>query len=407
MTDLHRLALHGSVADIADWLRAATDADRAEAKTWLLDESRSELKFDPNPTTLDAIHRVERYRAFVLGLLPPAEAAKRLTRLTVSGDLELIRHPNKNSSVAAIAIDRGQNWCAIFVSALDKARLVEFAACRYVLMRPVIDAYSLPTPEGAAFTQGWVSSHIVWDPETGTTVTRRELLAADLRLVELFTATMKHNLANQLPQFGRLIAEFVGDGTLDRAAVIATCFAMLAEHAKPGTQIVMARMFTELVLSEHDPVPALPALLHHIAAAHGSVAKALLPCVLRQLDHVDDLRELALTIANRPEKQIKSTLVRHIARMEADGGISDEFKAEALDCFIDDADATVRELCPTGAARPGHVFEWPAVTARGIVGEGDWTATPQGAAVVGGDASGRPLSPARVGRSAWQPPSLR
>lgn len=95
-------------------------------------------------------------------------------------------------------------------------------------------------------------------------------------------------------------------------------------------------------LGADDQLPPTARLLNHLASGHRTLVKSILPVALRQVTDPADLTDLTLTIANRPERQLKDTVVSALSSPDLRSRLGDDEIVEALSCFVDDDDARLR-----------------------------------------------------------------
>ncbi|HSP60863.1 MAG TPA: hypothetical protein VLO09_07360 [Ornithinimicrobium sp.] len=299
-------------------------------------------------------------RALALAVLPPAQAARELGRLTSGW-----RRAPCDALGVEVALTRGPGFCQPF---LDAASRLTFGkeemwgvgwVARFGL--PLVEAGMAQLPDGPAFGRAWAALLEGTGPEGSLVEELRDTpsvaegLAVALATPDAFASLETFRRPGR--ELEVAVAQLVAEGVLDRGRVLASVLEALTRQDSAHSQRALARILDALELGPDDAAGRLPLLVHLLATARGPVTAVLLPAVVAAAGDAD-VAAVATTVFTRPEKAQRTTLLRALVAQDAPWGREARVQALTVAADLPDralAERATRALDALGAAPvPAH-----------------------------------------------------
>jgi hypothetical protein len=342
--------------------------ERREARAWVEkqrgDLDRLDVQFaGTSDQRFDARHEGFWILALcAIKLLPPVAAARAVPWSGLWA----------NWSYAGEAIfvqelwDADRDWVAPFVDATSTLKLQGWAenglGTLTRVMRAVVIKHQLPCPSGQAYLANWLSG------TPGDTIV--ECLTDNPLMPDLLLHFLALGESGSYLSLPEDVATLVATGQLDRDLILDHALTLLGTAQRPASQRVLARITTELKLTPAEIPGGLNYLLGILATGHGTAMGFLLPQAIELVGSAEDLNELAILIASRPEKKNKQVLLR--ALTELSDRLGSEAAIQAAELIGDSDDTALTKQVNKMITRLGGaavVAPTPSVT-------GLWAMTP-------------------------------
>jgi hypothetical protein len=270
-----------------------------------------------------------------------------------------------------VVTSRGKDWVRAFVPAAAAAREAN-ARSLFETLGPLVVDFGVPIPDGTMFVEGWLTT--IWMSDEDATT---DLLADDPLMPEMFHCLLSSGQLGRAPAVPGAAARLVEKGLLDRTRVVSQAFDVLTVQQPVGAQRAFARLLRLLEVTKADIPGGLPFAQGLVATCHGSVGAVLLPLVLDLIKAPDELAELCGSIAGRPERAQKATMLRALADDEFQARLGREAVRHSLALFRETSDdqkllSQVDALAATLGERA------PAVVEPDLEPTGLWDLTPPG-----------------------------
>jgi hypothetical protein len=334
---LDQLVATVALAPLEEWLVRASAQELVEARSWhataRLDLRRLHAYGGEiwNNLSEDRRSDLPWVRALLAAGIEGPVAAARLVpwdqfnhRVSAHGKERFLR----------VVASRGKEWVRAFVPAAAAVRDANAnVRALFQTLCPLVEDFGLPVPDGTPFWEGWLRT--IW---TGDVDSTTDLLVNDPMAPELFFRLMSSRLLGQEPAVLGVAARLVKKGLLDRPRVVSQVFDALTIQQAVGVQRELARLLSLLHVTKADIPGGLPFAQGLVATCHGSVGSALLPLVLPLIEAPDELAQLCGTIAGRPERAQKQTMLRALAEDALQARVGREAVHASLAMFRESSD---------------------------------------------------------------------
>lgn len=243
-----------------------------------------------------------------------------------------------------VARTRGPQWVS------DLAARVSMWPFSYRLLAPLLTEFDLPAPPGVGYVRGWEQT--LWRLEFAEVT---EQLCAEPQLRSLLEQYLASDLVGPQPPILRAAVSLVSQGLLERDWLLATAVQQLTSPPRPKAQREIAVLLAALHVGLADLPGGAAFAATLTATCHGSVAAVMLPLLLEDVSAPDELVELVTTVAARPEKGHKQTVLRALKHPALQAGVGVSAVREALEVLRATSEDTklTAQVETTLAALPG------------------------------------------------------
>ncbi|PFG17323.1 hypothetical protein ATK74_1890 [Propionicimonas paludicola] len=310
---LQPLVLTADVDGVQALLASLDTGERAEAAHWL---GQSRRWYSQSRRHVDALVLDQSVRLEVWGELPwilalcavelcgPTTAAERVPW----ADFWDYPHYRGESLLTSLVCAKDSTWATRFVEAASRTRLTDSEARQggavlSRILRAVGRHHHTPCPTGAAFYHSWTAGC----PEPSLT----DAVAGDPWMPELLDYYLDHGGTD--PDVLEAIPTWIEQGVTSRERLLQVSFSLLLTNRRPGSQIMLAKILSQLETTADEVPGGLDYLLGAIATVVGQVGKALLPWAIDLVDDADGMLQLTTVIAARSEKAQKKSLLAALA----------------------------------------------------------------------------------------------
>jgi hypothetical protein len=368
---LDQLVATIALANLEEWLVRASAQELVEARSWHAtarpDLSRLHAYGGEIWDSLSEDRRSDLpwVRALLAAGIEGPVAAARLVPWDEFGHSV---HAHGQELFLRVVTSRGKEWVRAFVPAAASVRDTNAnVRALFETLCPLVENFGLPIPDGTAFLEGWLRTIWMGDEDATT-----DLLADDPLMPEMFLRLISSGLRGQQTAVLGIAARLVEKGLLDRTRVVSQVFDALTIQQPVSAQRELARLLPLLDVTKADIPGGLPFVQGLVATCHGSVGAALLPLALELIEAPDELVELCGTIAGRPERAQKSTVLRALADDAIQARLGREAVRHSLAIFRETFDDQKVEPDPEPTVLwdltpPGDRFvsppvgEWPGI----------------------------------------------
>lgn len=299
--EVDAFAASWDVEGLIAWMRE--DPQRVQAAiAWLAAHpGEFTLDFERANTDRDWWYRAPWFEAaVVLASATPAVAAR-----SVAWD-RLQTWEKMVGSIPSTVRDllglRGRQWCTQLMT-----RLAPTWTLSYEMFSPLVRDLELEVPEGNAYVWGWLAALSTTPRDQWLELVLSE--PATPKLVENYLAS---DLMRSNPPVLPALPPLVAAGVLERAWLLGRCLELVMGGARPAAQREVAGLLLALEVTLGDLPGGVSYAQTLLAAAHGSVAAVILPLLLQPGHGRDVVLEAAASVAARPEKGMKQTLLRFL-----------------------------------------------------------------------------------------------